>query len=538
MKKKIFSLISCLTMTTSVFAQAEYFTYQQIEEFSEEIGTIYGLEITGIASGVTLPSTVTIPETADYEGLSGYVVSIGERALCECDNVAYFDLSESSNLRYIKDYAFENCKGLNKVSFSSSVIKIGANPFLNCPSLENIDIDNSLHFKTYEYCLYSIDLSTLIAIPSGIEFTDNTYTAPTETRIIGESAISGTKNLTKIIMSPQEIADGNFTMCEGLEEVYITSSSLEKFMVSSLQEGVTFFLSTTTTPETETYANYSHCNFVVTDIFYETNKYESPWTSADNLATRADYTRFNDNLLDFDHHALYVETLNVTLNFSHTGPRSACLSFPIPVSTLNKNGIEAYELCQPDYLEEIDGGYILKFEKLTTGNTPIMTPLVFRRSVGKTITFSIPNTLLPKEQDMQESIVIDDELGISFTMTMVESSNPDITTLPTDPSQIQGAWALGGGMFGKVSTSASIQPHRWYVYLPQIGDGNAAPKRLMIRGISEKDEDKESDSIDNTSTSILPMYNLNGQRVADPSHLNSGLYIQGTSHKRILITEK
>lgn len=432
----------------------------------------------------------------------------------------------------IGEEAFSYNENLNSIYLPATINDIDESGLTRIPALEEIILDSdNPYFMMEDGVLYNSDQTSLLLIPSGLWFDGGTYTTPNTVKTIGWGAIYMTKYLTNFTTGAEIIEGENFTLCEGLKEVYLTSENLQRFMMSMLTEGATFFFSTNTTPQTGSWAAYGDCTFVVNEDFYKTNKYESPWTSVYRLATRAESASFDDNVLDLDRHDLYVENLSITLNFTHTGPRSACYSFPIPVNTLRENGIEVYELYRPDYLESAEDSYVLKFKKLWSGETPVDDPLILQCAEGKTVTITIPNTILPKENGTEQSIgeIEGDyenwDKRPHFTMTMIEK---DGLTMPTNTADLAkgGAWALGGGKFGHVSATATVLPHRWYVTLPTVASTSASQLRFSLDN-AEETSTTAIETIGEQSAPTLPIYSLNGQRVANPSHRAPGFYIQG-----------
>lgn len=450
---------------------------------------------------------IQVPEQISVKGVTYTVTRIGEEA---------FTYNET-----------------NSIYLPATINDIDESGLTRIPDLEAIYLDSdNPYFMMKDGVLYNSDQTSLLLIPSGLWFDGGTYTTPATVKTIGFGAIYMTKYLTNFTTGAEIIEGENFTLCEGLKEVYLTSENLQRFMMSMLTEGATFFFSTNTTPQTESWANYGDCTFVVNEDFYETNKYESPWTSAYRLATRAESASFDDNLLDLDRHDLYVENLSITLNFTHNGPRSACYSFPIPVNILRENGIEVYDLYRPDYYEAVGDGYALKFKQLWSGETPVDDPLILECAEGKTVTISIPNTILPKENSTEQSIgeTVEDydnwDKYPHFTMTMVE--NGDLT-FPTNTADLAGyseVWALGGGKLGHISATATVLPHRWYVTLPTAAGTSAAKLRLSLDSADDASTTDLNVITEKTTAPALPIYNLNGMRAVS-GRLTPGLYVQG-----------
>lgn len=467
--------------------------------------------------------SIQIPEEITVNGETYAVTRIGEDAFYYNDN-------------------------LYSVYLPASIKSLGGTPFRNNPNLYEIQVDTENEYFTSgdDGGLYSKDLETLLALPGGMQLEEGTYITLEDTKKIGYGAISGSQYLEKFYSNAILVESGNFVECYNLKEIHLTNEALNGFYLGSWT-GYNFdlFLSTNNIPEAnesdETY--FYECRLVVNNELYEQIKDVSPWNLFKQIVPTVESASFDDNVLGPTNHGVYAENLSVTLNFTHEGPRSACLLFPIPVNTLRENGIEVYELHKPNYIEKVADSYILKFRKLWSGETPVEKPLIFQCSEGKTKTISIQNVLLPKDEDVH-SIEIDGEIGVTFNITMVESSNPDFVTEPTDPVQLNdnGYWALGGGKFGHVSATATILPHRWYVYIPEsVGSTGAAKLRLSLDD-ADVTLTTAIETIGEQSAPTLPIYNLNGQRVVNPSDRTHGYYIQGgkiiVGYPNNVITEK
>ncbi len=429
----------------------------------------------------------------------------------------------------INQEAFYYNDNLQSVSIPATVKKFVNWTFRNTPDLREIYVsEDNEQFMSVDGILYDKSMSTLVALPSAMYFSDGIYETPESVTKIELGAINDTQFLRIFNTGANKIESANFYNCNGLDEVHFTNVNMQTFRVTQPTSTTKYFFLTTTIPETYDYANFSSCTFIITEALYEQVKAIEPWLYA-YLTVMIQNAEFNDNLLNLSRPAYYAENLDVTLNFSHNGPRSACFPFPIPISDLQSNGITAYGLYEAGYLETIDGVYNLKFLPFPGWDkTPIDKPLILVSDyqTGE-ITFSLQNVLLPKEDDTPHSLEWNDFAGVSFTSTMIESDDPDHPTMPTDIEKLAewgSSWALGGGKLGRISATTTVLPHRWIVSLPAIeGSTGASQLRFSLGDASSTDLDIITEK---SSAPALPIYNLNGIRAVS-GHLTPGLYVQG-----------
>ena len=125
----------------------------------------------------------------------------------------------------IDDYAFINCKSLEKITIPDSVTGIGSNAFLSCASLESIILGNSVTF------IGSYAFSMCVSLMK-ITFPDSLTT-------IGDSAFSNCsslKNLT-IPAGVTNIGNSAFTGCESLKSITVAPGNTD---YSTDKNGVLF----------------------------------------------------------------------------------------------------------------------------------------------------------------------------------------------------------------------------------------------------------------------------------------------------------
>lgn len=174
---------------------------------------------------VVLPNSITtLPVKAFFESkvkhieIKGNVKVIEPRTFSHCVNLETIVLP--NELVEIKDHAFYHCESLTSINLSNTIKSIGDFAFAYCHKLEVFYIPSSLtnlgygaldeqdsltkfevgsdnkHFKSYNSCLYSFDLKTLIRVPqtmSTIEFSKEIDT-------IGSGAFYKCQNFTSLVL--------------------------------------------------------------------------------------------------------------------------------------------------------------------------------------------------------------------------------------------------------------------------------------------------------------------------------------------------
>ena len=99
-------------------------------------------------------SSITIPSSITYNGVTYTVTAIGSQAFYGCTNLKSVTIPNS--VTSIGSSAFFNCTGLTSVTIPNSVISIDANVFYGCTSMASATIGNSVETigkKAFEYCL-------------------------------------------------------------------------------------------------------------------------------------------------------------------------------------------------------------------------------------------------------------------------------------------------------------------------------------------------------------------------------------------------
>lgn len=117
----------------------------------------------------------------------------------------------------IGDRAFQGCTDITSVTIPDSVVSIGEGVFSGCSNLlEVIVSDNNSMYTVVDGVLFSKNMDTLIAYPSGIG--NDKYVIPTCVEKIDNYAFQGCTNLKSIIFHEEIkiIGDYAFQGCENL----------------------------------------------------------------------------------------------------------------------------------------------------------------------------------------------------------------------------------------------------------------------------------------------------------------------------------
>lgn len=119
----------------------------------------------------------------------------------------------------IKDYAFYGLNSLKTVSLPSTITKIGNQAFANCTSLTGFSVDaNNQSFCTINKALYSIDNTTLYAMPGG---KSGNIELPSSVTDIKPGAFMGCQQMTSVTIPEgvTAIKDSTFYKCSALKYI-------------------------------------------------------------------------------------------------------------------------------------------------------------------------------------------------------------------------------------------------------------------------------------------------------------------------------
>lgn len=152
-------------------------------------------------------------ETSAFEGCTGL------------KKVEIAALTKATGKITIGSSAFRGCSSLTSVTLSKNVTDIKTSAFGSCAKLTTFNTDTNTNFEAKNGLLYKAD-GTIICIPAGLEFENNTVTLGDDEKI-GAGALDGCVNLKKLVLpeSITKIADDYFQDAKYLEEIVISSKT-------------------------------------------------------------------------------------------------------------------------------------------------------------------------------------------------------------------------------------------------------------------------------------------------------------------------
>lgn len=234
-------------------------------------GVIYSKDTTKLIccppakKNITIPNTVTVIGKGAFEHctlknivLPNSVTRIEEMAFYYCD-IESIDLPNS--VTTLDRYAFESTR-IKSIKIPASVTSIEKNVFAYCRSLESIEVsEDNPKYASYEGCLYTKNLDTLIYIPekkSSIEF-------PSEVSVISSDAFGrSTLKSLELPNTIKKIEDRAFSSMNNLKSIRIPD------FIDSLDAGV-----------------FNGCSSLDSIIVSEDNK---KYTSVDGILLSKDST--------------------------------------------------------------------------------------------------------------------------------------------------------------------------------------------------------------------------------------------------------
>ncbi len=159
-------------------------------------------------------------------------VAVGNNSSLDAEEVVIPDVITIKGKSYavtkIENGAFSSNKKIKKISFGKSVKNVSASAFLNCPSLEEINVSaDSPYFKSDNGILYGSAYKSLIKYPDAIAST--TYTVRDETTEINDYAFYSADNLTDVTLPSNLFKMGAFVFanCPVLTNIKMGVNVLE-----------------------------------------------------------------------------------------------------------------------------------------------------------------------------------------------------------------------------------------------------------------------------------------------------------------------
>ena len=146
-------------------------------------------------------TSIKIPNTVTF---------IGEYTFHSCSNLTSIEISDF--LSDIKEYTFYGCSKLDSVTIPNSVTSIGNRSFYNCSSMSRVSIGNSVE-SIGDSAFYNCSSLTSVTIPDRVTS-------------IGKDAFKGCKGLTSVSIGNSVTSIGNYAFfdCSNLTTVIIGNS--------------------------------------------------------------------------------------------------------------------------------------------------------------------------------------------------------------------------------------------------------------------------------------------------------------------------
>ncbi len=169
-----------------------------------------GVPVVEIASKAFFNSNIRAVEIPDS------VIKISERAFSHCPMLNEIEI----NAEIIDRGAILNCLSLKRIFIGKRVKEIRAIPFINCPLIESLAVDDeNTEYRSENGSLLTKDGSSFIRYPSTSLSTE--YTLPSTVKRICQFAFQQAHALEKITFSDclETVEEGAFSDCESLKEI-------------------------------------------------------------------------------------------------------------------------------------------------------------------------------------------------------------------------------------------------------------------------------------------------------------------------------
>ena len=214
MKTKLFSIFLLLSVAVELYAykfKVGGLCYYCPTESSDAVAVVNSSSYQSLTS-------IIIPESVTYKGITYNVTSIGDVAFHNCPSLTSITIPNS--VTSIGNGAFSYCFGLTSITISSSVTSIGENAFEECWVLTSVIINSDSIVSANR------DYNTSLESIFGSQVTE--YIIGDDVHSIGDGAFYGCTGLTSITIpnSVTDIGNDAFYGCTGLTSVTINSDSI------------------------------------------------------------------------------------------------------------------------------------------------------------------------------------------------------------------------------------------------------------------------------------------------------------------------
>ena len=208
---------------TSIIVDSENTRYDSRNNCNAIIATASNTLVAGFKN-TTIPNSVTSIGSSAFSSCSGLtsinipnsVTSIGQMAFYDCSGLTSVTIPES--VTSIGERAFWDCRGLTSLIIPNSVTDIGINAFCGCSGLTSITVESeNPNYDSRDNCNAIIETSTNTLISGCM----NTVIPNTVTSI-SYNAFFGCNGLTSVTIpnSVSSIGADAFYGCRSLTEIY------------------------------------------------------------------------------------------------------------------------------------------------------------------------------------------------------------------------------------------------------------------------------------------------------------------------------
>ena len=207
MKRIIFAI--CTLLCANVLWAQNLFTVGDIQY------EITGTNEVEVDSASTSATSIVIPETIDYEGITYNVTSIDAWAFDSHTNLTSVTIPNS--IVSIGKGAFYGCAGLTSINIPNSITSIKTSTFYGCSGLTSIDIPNSVT-SIGGYAFANCTGLTEVTIPESVTSINSAaFLGNTNLTTLHFNAIHCDFNLEQYLVFPNTI--NNVIIGENVEKI-------------------------------------------------------------------------------------------------------------------------------------------------------------------------------------------------------------------------------------------------------------------------------------------------------------------------------